>query len=72
MYGVSKEVIIMMMVMGNISLKRPVTHVQGVPSTSREFSRPSFLIPEVCAKIRPLKKLKNFLGGKFFALVSMR
>jgi hypothetical protein len=47
-------------------------HVQGVPSTSREFSRPSFLIPEVCAKIRPLKKLKNFLGGKFFALVSMR
>ena len=48
------------------------THVQGVPSTSREFSRPSFLIPEVCAKIRPLKKLKNFLGGKFFALVSMR
>jgi hypothetical protein len=49
-----------------------IPHVQGVPSTSREFSRPSFLIPEVCAKIRPLKKLKNFLGGKFFALVSMR
>jgi hypothetical protein len=29
-------------------------------------------MPEVCAKIRPLKKPKNFLGGKFFALVSMR